>query len=121
MKIMSLNCQGLGRPEAVQEVQSLIQLHRPLVAFLSETRVFSNNVENLRRSLGFPNGIGVGSFGRGGGLALLWMHDVCVKDAWRGEFWWWILLRMLSCGVSLASKEKHGESIGIEVGNLWSS
>ena len=43
------------------------------------------------------------------------------KWDWRGEFWWWILLRMLSCGVSLASKEKHGESIGIEVGNLWSS
>ena len=78
MKIMCLNCRGLVWPEAVQEVRSLIQLHRPLVVFLSEMRVFSNNVENLR-SLGFLKWIGVGSFRRGGGLALLWMHDVCVK------------------------------------------
>jgi hypothetical protein len=27
----------------------------------------------------FPNGVGVGSFGCGGGLALLWKDDVCVK------------------------------------------
>ena len=80
MKIMCLNYRGLGRPEAVQEVRSLIQLHHPLVVFLSETRVFSNNMENLRRSLGFLNGIGVGSFRWGRGLALLWMHDVCVKQ-----------------------------------------
>lgn len=49
------------------------------MVFLSETRLFSNNVEGLRRSLGFPNGVGVGSFGRGGGLALLWSNDICVK------------------------------------------
>lgn len=50
-----------------------------MVVFLSETRIFSNNVESLRRSLGFPNGVGVGSFGCGGGLALLWVNEVCVK------------------------------------------
>ena len=79
MKLLSLNCWGLGRPEEVQEIRSLIQMHRPLVVFLSETRFFSNNVDGLRRDLGFPNGVGVGSFGRGGGLALLWSHDVCVR------------------------------------------
>jgi len=62
MKLTSLNCRGLGQHEAVQE-----------------TRLFSNNVEGLRRSLGFPNGVGVGTFGHGGGLALLWMNEVCVK------------------------------------------
>jgi len=71
MKLLSLNCQGLGRSEAVQEVCSLVRLHRPMMVFLSETRQFSNDVQGLRRSLGFSNGVGVGSFGRGGGLALL--------------------------------------------------
>lgn len=29
--------------------------------------------------MGFPHGVGVGAFGHGGGLALLWKEDVCVK------------------------------------------
>ena len=33
----------------------------------------------LKRSLGFAHGLGVGSFGRGGGLALLWSRDIDVK------------------------------------------
>lgn len=79
MKLLSMNCRGLGRSEAVQEVRSLTQLHRPVVVFLSETRLFSNNVEGLKRSLGYRNGLGVGSFGRGGGLALLWSHEIQVR------------------------------------------
>jgi len=79
MKLLSLNCRGLGQPEAVHEVRSLVQLHRPVVVFLSETRRFSNDVQGLRSSLGFQNGVGVGTFGRGGGLALLWTNEVCVK------------------------------------------
>ena len=79
MKILCLNCRGLGQPEAVQEVCSLVALHRPALVFLSETRIFDNSVEYLKRKLNFPNGVGVGSFGRGGGLALLWTHEVCVK------------------------------------------
>ena len=51
MKLLSLNCRGLGRPEAVQEVRSLVQLHRPVVVFLLETRRFSNDVQGLWSSL----------------------------------------------------------------------
>lgn len=36
-------------------------------------------MQGLRGSLGFPNGLGVGSYGRGGGLALLWSDEICVK------------------------------------------
>ena len=71
MKIMCMNCRGLVRSEAVQEVRSLVQLHRPVLVFLSEMRLFHDRVDGLKRSLGFPNGWGVGSLGRGGGLALL--------------------------------------------------
>lgn len=79
MKILSLNCRGLAQSEAVQEVRSLIQLHRPSLVFLSETRIFSDKVDFLLRSFGLPFGMGVGSFGRGGGLALLWSCDIKVK------------------------------------------
>lgn len=79
MKLLCLNCRGVGQPEAVQEIHNLCQLHRPMVVFLSETRLFHDKVDVLQRALGFPNGVGVGSFGRGGGLALLWSRDVELK------------------------------------------
>jgi hypothetical protein len=47
--------------------------------FLSETRFFSDNVDRLRISLGFASGLGVGSFGRGGGLAFLWKEELDVR------------------------------------------
>ena len=79
MKTLCLNCQGLGQPEAVQELGSLVQLHRPWLVFLLETRFFYDKVDGLQRQLGFTNGFGVGSFGRGGGLALLWTQDIDVQ------------------------------------------
>lgn len=79
MKTLCMNCRGLGRPEAVQEVCSLVELHRPCVVFLSETRLFDDRADGLVRSLGTTGGFGVGSLGRGGGLALLWNHEVDVK------------------------------------------
>lgn len=50
-----------------------------MVVFLSETCFFSDRVDGLLRSLGFANGLGVGSHGRGGGLAMLWREEVHVK------------------------------------------
>lgn len=79
MKLLSLNCRGLGWPEAVRDLSSLCELHCPMVVFPSETRFFSDRVEGLLRSLGFAHGFGVGSRGRGGGLALLWKDEVKVK------------------------------------------
>lgn len=50
-----------------------------MVVFLSENRFFSDRVDGLLRSLGFAHGLGVGTHGRGGGIALLWKDEVCVK------------------------------------------
>jgi hypothetical protein len=47
--------------------------------FISETRVFGDSVDGLRRELGLANGLGVDSYGRGGGLALLWTNEVYLK------------------------------------------
>lgn len=79
MKVLCLNYRGLWQLEAVRELCSLCELHRPYLVFLSETRFFSARVDGLVRSLGFDDGFGVGSFGRGGGLALLWSKEVAVK------------------------------------------
>ena len=79
MKLLCLNCRGLGRPEAVREVHSLCELHCPWVVFLSETRFFSDRVDGLVSTLGMEGGFGVGTRGQGGGLALLWSREVTVK------------------------------------------
>jgi hypothetical protein len=47
--------------------------------FLSKTRFFNNKVDGLVGTLNMEGGVGVGTFGRGGGLALLWSREVEVK------------------------------------------
>ena len=47
--------------------------------FLSETHLYDNRDDGLQQKLGFANGFRVGSFGRGGGLVLLWTQDFEVK------------------------------------------
>lgn len=79
MKILCLNCRGLGRPEAGQELRSLVKLHRPWVVFLSETRFYHDRVDKLQRQLCLDARFGMGSHVRGGGLTLLWSRHVDVK------------------------------------------
>lgn len=79
MKILSLNCQGLGRPKAVHDLRSLFELHQPMLVLLSETRFFTHRMDGLLRSLGYARGLGVASYGRGGSIALLWKENVGVK------------------------------------------
>lgn len=50
-----------------------------MLVFLSETRFFSDRVDGLLRTLGFHHGLGVGTHGTGGGIALLWKDDVDVR------------------------------------------
>jgi hypothetical protein len=68
MKHLCLNCRGLGQLEAVRELCSLCELHRPWVVFLSETRFFNDRVDGLVRTLGMK-----------GGIALLWSPEVEVR------------------------------------------
>jgi hypothetical protein len=50
-----------------------------MIVFISETRFFSDRVDGILRSLGFDKGLGVGNYGRGGGIALLWKELIGVK------------------------------------------
>lgn len=49
------------------------------MVFLTETRSDSRYIDFVKSSIGFANGIGVGSRGRGGGIALLWNACTEVK------------------------------------------
>jgi hypothetical protein len=72
MNILSVNCRGCGQPEAVQELRLLVEVKRPVVVFLMETRIGEKCALGLQCNLGFPNAIVLKSEGLSGGLMLLW-------------------------------------------------
>jgi exonuclease III len=53
MRLLSWNCRGLGNPCTVRELLLLLKEKDPSVLFLSETRLDSIGVENLRVTLKF--------------------------------------------------------------------
>jgi hypothetical protein len=72
----------------------------PSVLFLCETKKRSKEMDKLKWSLGFPNGVSVDCDGRSGGLALWWKEGVEVsmrpccqmyidaKITYEGKTWW---------------------------------
>ena len=80
MNILSLNCRGCGRPEAVQEIHQLVVEKKPAVVFLMETRMGEERALGLARNLGFQNAIVVKSEGLNSGLMLLCRGDVMVAE-----------------------------------------
>ena len=79
MIVLALNCRGLGLNAAVGELRDLVRSHNPAVVFLCETKKKANEVNKLKWSLGFANGVAVDCNGRSGGLALWWREDVSVS------------------------------------------
>ena len=78
MKILSLNCRGLGIPDAIQELCCLANKEGLKILFLSETRLNINGFHRLKRKLEVMDGFAVPKIGLGGGLALLWRDGVGV-------------------------------------------
>ena len=39
MSLLCINCQGLGKPQAVKDLCELIGVHKPSLVFLSETKL----------------------------------------------------------------------------------
>ena len=76
MKTFSLNCCGLGNPETVSELHTIVRKEDPNIVFLMETRLKLRNLEFLRVCLGMCGCFGVDRHGYGGGLALLWNSSV---------------------------------------------
>jgi fructose 1,6-bisphosphatase len=52
MKTFSLNCRGLGNPETVSELHTVVRKEDPSIVFLMETRLKLQNLEFLCVHLG---------------------------------------------------------------------
>uniref|UniRef100_A0A2N9GN60 Reverse transcriptase zinc-binding domain-containing protein n=1 Tax=Fagus sylvatica TaxID=28930 RepID=A0A2N9GN60_FAGSY len=70
--IIHMGPNNKASPEAVHELHLLMRREKPLILFLSETRLSSNGIELLRVQLGMKGALGIKGGGTGGGLALLW-------------------------------------------------
>lgn len=79
MNLLSLNCRGCGRSETVHEIHNLVEIHRPALVFLSETKLNATRAEDLKWRIGMQHAKGVSCDGLSGGLALFWMKDVNVR------------------------------------------
>jgi hypothetical protein len=79
MNLLSLNSRGLGLDVAVGELRDLCRSYNPEVFFLSETKKKDRDMEKIKWSLGFTNGIAVSSVGRSRGLSLWWRDGVDVS------------------------------------------
>jgi hypothetical protein len=70
MKILSLNCRGLGNPCTVTELHEILKTEEPKIVFLMETRLRVRSLEFLRVFWGMNGCFGVERHwdGYGGGL-----------------------------------------------------
>ncbi|XP_074282452.1 uncharacterized protein LOC141606972 [Silene latifolia] len=82
MNCLSLNCRGLGNPDAVGGLRNLIRREAPAMIFLCETKLSSREMIRLINRVDGYTGVAVDSVGRSGGLAFLWKEGVsCVMRA----------------------------------------
>ncbi|KAL0405316.1 UNVERIFIED_CONTAM: hypothetical protein Slati_3845500 [Sesamum latifolium] len=65
----------LGSPWTVRVLRDHIRLHNPALVFLSQTKCKRRKCENLKEKFNLF-GINVDSYGKAGGLMLLWRKDI---------------------------------------------
>ena len=78
MSVLSWNCRGLGNPEAVRELRSIVKLEGPSLLFVMEIKIKAKGVEDLKYTLGLAGSFAIDSFGLSGGIGLFWSKDVTV-------------------------------------------
>ena len=71
MRIVSWNARGMGNDQAFREAKKILQLHRPQIMFLCETKLLSGQMQDKGKALKFENCLAVSRNGLSGGLALL--------------------------------------------------
>ena len=70
MKVLSWNIWGLGNPRTDLELKKILQLHRPQILFLCETKLRFGQINKEYRNLNFENGFGVEQNGMSGGVTM---------------------------------------------------
>lgn len=71
MSIFSLNCRGLGDPQAVENLRLVLRRYSPKLVFLSETKKTASAMAVVKERLGNFDVLHVDCRGQPGGLALL--------------------------------------------------
>ncbi|XP_074298024.1 uncharacterized protein LOC141628826 [Silene latifolia] len=76
MSFLSLNCRGLGNPDAVSCLRNFVRREAPTMLFLCETKLSGVEMKRVRVSMDDYDGIDVDSVGRSGGLSMMWRKGV---------------------------------------------
>lgn len=76
------NTRGLGNKRAFRSLQRLVLEHRPILLFISESKISCQLGLCWKSLLGFSGCLGVDSVGRSGGLLLFWNNEinVCLRS-----------------------------------------
>ncbi|MFQ6631561.1 hypothetical protein Gotur_009595 [Gossypium turneri] len=78
MKLLSWNVRGLGSLRVIRRLRYMLKLQNPQLVFFMETKICRSQMERIRYSCGYVNGIEVDPEGTRGGLCLAWKLEVCV-------------------------------------------
>lgn len=78
MRILSWKTRSKGNDQAFCEAYKILQLHKPQIMFLCETKLLSGQMHDRGKALKFENYLAVSRNGLSGGLALLWNSEVVV-------------------------------------------
>ena len=77
MKLISCNIRGLNNPSKYRMIKNMIQMERPQIFFMQETKCNSNNLGPiLSRAWPGCHSIAVDASGASGGLAIVWDPQV---------------------------------------------
>ncbi|XP_074299090.1 uncharacterized protein LOC141630115 [Silene latifolia] len=76
MNLLSLNCRGLGNPDAVGGLKHLLRREDPSIVLFCETKLCSRDMQAVIRKIGGYEGVAVDSRGRSGVLAFFWRKEV---------------------------------------------
>ena len=75
MSCLSWNCRGLGNPQTVDELVTLVGKKDPNVVFLMETKSMLKLLRKFVEKSSLLTSLFVPRPNQGGGLALLWKED----------------------------------------------
>lgn len=78
MKLICWNVWGLGKDHAFQELKRILREHKPEIIFLCKTKLKVQLMNRKTEALNFQNCLVVDSYGKRGGLALMWSKNITV-------------------------------------------
>ena len=79
MSLLCLNCRGLGKPRAVDNLRLIIEDCKPSLVFLSETKLSVTEMRDFTTILNSFTSVFVDCRGRSGSLAMLWKNNLHVS------------------------------------------